>query len=161
MFKWIIGNPYLAGAAIILAVGAYFYVDNRGYTRAADTYQARIDKLQSDIAIKTAEAEASDLRHARETEAARAKISSEVSHDYQTRLTALRARYDRLRASTEGVARCGVFAGVPGLPDTPGRLNEPSPGAGLPCPAALIATEQAIQLEALQNYLIEQQKVAP
>ncbi len=150
---------FILGGFAIIAI--LVWTDHRGYTRAAETYQARIDKLQSDIAIQTAAAEASDLRHARESEAARAQISNEVSHDYQARLAALRARYDSLRASPEGVARCGEFSAVPGVPESPGGSDGATPGAGLPCPTALTATEQALQLEALQNWLLAQQKVTP
>lgn len=152
------GPPILAGLAVIALL---IWIDHRGYSRAAEKYQASIDLLQTQIAAKTAEAEASDLRHARDVEKARGQISNEVSHDYQKRLAALRARYDELRSSPEGLARCGEFPAVPGFPDTPGGSDAAAQSAGLPCPAALTATEQAMQLEALQRWLSEQTKVAP
>jgi len=45
-------GAYVLGAlaAIALLWGAYTYVDHQGYQRAAVEYQARIDKIQIDLA---------------------------------------------------------------------------------------------------------------
>lgn len=148
----------LGGLAVALA--AIWYIDHRGYGRAAASFQARIDLLEAEMARRTAEAQASDLAHARDIDAARARVSNEVSHDYQTRLAAVRARYERLRATPEGPADCRDSTDMSGLPDAPGRPDAAAAGDRFPCSQALTATEQAMQLEALQNWLSEQQKVA-
>lgn len=148
----------LGGLAIVF-VGIW-YIDHRGYGRAAAAFQARIDLLQAEVSRRTAEAQAADLAHAREIEAAQSKVSNEVSHDYQKRLAVVRARYQRLRTAPQGAADCRDGTDLSGIPDPASGPDAAAPGNRLPCSQALTATEQAMQLEALQNWLSEQQKVA-
>lgn len=151
------GGFIVGGMAVIALL---IWIDHRGYARAADAYQARIDRLQSQIAAKTAEAANEDMRHARDIEQARGQITNEVSNAYQKRLAGLRARYDSLRAAPENPAGCGAGTDLPSLPDPAGGPDAAAAPDRLPCPTALIATEQAMQLEALQAWLREQQAVA-
>lgn len=160
----LLGGPWrqiagmLGGLAMVLA--GVWYIDHRGYGRAAATFQARIDLIEADVSRRTAEAQAADLAHAREIEAAQSKVSNEVSHDYQKRLAAVRARYERVRAAPQDPADCRDGTDLSGIPDPAGGPNAAAPDDRLPCSQALTATEQAMQLEALQNWLSEQQKVA-
>lgn len=149
--------PYAAGAALVLGIWAY--AGYRGHARAAEEYQARIDRLQSEIATRTAQAESADIRHARAVEQTRAQISNEVSHEYQTRLAAVRARLHGLRAAPEDAADHGEGADLPRLPDAAGRPDAAAAQDRLPYAAALTATEQAVQLDALQQWLRKQQEV--
>jgi len=149
--------PYAAGAALVL--GTWAYAGHRGHARAAEEYQARIDRLQAEIAARTAEAENADIRHARAVEQTRAQITDQVSHAYQTRLAAICDRHDRLRPASEDAADCGEGADLPRLSDPSSRPDAAAAPTRLPCPAALIATEQAVQLEALQQWVREQQEV--
>lgn len=110
------------------------------------------------------DAEANAERVAREQEA----ITDDITRQYRADLAALRARFDRLRA---GAARTAIDpgdadpAGLPGLPD-PARRTDEAPGqdrlpaAGeLSLPDALIASEQALQLDALIGWIEAQSAV--
>jgi ribosomal 50S subunit-recycling heat shock protein len=71
----------------------------------------------------TATAQAADAAHVVQIEREQAKVSQEVSNDYQIRLAALRARYDALRVREPGSAATA---------DTSGRIGARVPQAGDP-----------------------------
>lgn len=76
------------------------------------------------------------------------------------RVAALREQL-RLRPKGGDHSRSGGEAPVPGLPDSPGGADGASGEDGLPLADAVLATEQALQLLHLQNWLVEQSKVDP
>jgi len=110
------------------------------------------------------EAEANAARVAAEQE----DINDEIIRDHRADLAALRARYERLLQSAQAAAadpgRTGA-AGLPGLPDTSGRADaapgeDRLPAAGeLSLADALLASEQALQLDALIRWIERQQAV--
>lgn len=128
--------PYALGLAA--AVALYFVVagwidgiktDAMAAQHAVD--QRVIDKLQSDIRLKTAEAKAADQAHARAVETAQSDISNERSKDYETKLAALRARLDQLRrAPTQALAARGGGSEQPDMPGLPDAAREPDDTAG-------------------------------
>lgn len=128
--------PYAAGVAIV--IGLYFAVQAKLADIRADGMAAQkaidqgvIDKLQADIRTKTAEAKAADEAHARAVETAQSTISNEVSHDYETKLAALRARLDQLRrAPAQAVAARGGGSEQPDVSGLPGSAREPDDTAG-------------------------------
>jgi hypothetical protein len=72
-------------AAVLLLLGAYAYVDHKGYQRAAVTYQARIDQLVSDYkAAEIAETERQDA--ANSAAKAREAIAIEAMRDANSKL---------------------------------------------------------------------------
>jgi hypothetical protein len=107
------------------------------------------------VAARTAAAKAEDAAHAREVESHQNTASQESSHDYQAELARVRADYaERLRRA----AARGTDQGSSGKPPVSGApANARGPDAataqnGLPSEDALIATEQAIQLKAIQDW---------
>ncbi len=108
------------------------------------------------------DAESNAQRVAREQET----ITDAITSDYRSDLAALRARFDRLRAGTARTdpGRADA-AGLPGLPDAAGRADAPAgedrlPAAGgLSLGDALIASEQALQLQALVDWVNAQSAV--
>lgn len=110
-----------------------------------------------------AEAEANARRVAREQET----ITDAITSDYRSALAGLRARFDRLRARNAAPSdpRHADAAGLPGLPDPAGRADAPAgedrlPAAGgLSLGDALIASEQALQLQALIDWVKAQAAV--
>jgi hypothetical protein len=107
------------------------------------------------VRAKTAAAQAADAAHAREVETRQNIASQESSHDYQAELARVRADYaERLRRA----ATRGTDQGSRGKPSVPGvatgaggPVAAPSQN-GLPSEDALIATEQALQLKAIQDW---------
>ncbi|API59646.1 hypothetical protein BSL82_10210 [Tardibacter chloracetimidivorans] len=97
------------------------------------------------------------LRHqeaARQTEQEQQRISTDASTDYQQRLAAV-----RLRAKAAADTRSAGAAHLPGVPDATGGPDGAACQAGLSPADALTATEQAIQLDALQKWVRKQQAV--
>lgn len=109
----------------------------------------------------------------RRVEGEQARISKEIAGDYETRIAAARARAadlaEQLRgAGTRTPAGAALAVPVPGIPaaaggaaEAPGDDGFPAPGtAPLTLEERLIATEQAIQLDALISW-VERQAGVP
>lgn len=146
-------------------------------------------RLRADLAASAALVEATQLAHlgtianfidaskaaqdAAEANAARVRTEQETITDakladYRADLVALRARFERLRARDAAAAtdpRRADPAGLPQLPATPGRADaapaqDRLPAAGeLSLPDALIASEQALQLQALIDWVAAQSAI--
>ena len=103
------------------------------------------------------EAEAKQQANLVRVAKAQEEITDETVTDYRARLADLHARYDRLR--TKGNRSASGNAGMPAVSDTASRVDEAPGENGLPAPDALIASEQALQLDALINWVKGQSKV--
>lgn len=108
------------------------------------------------------QAEANALRVAAEQEA----ITDATLADYRADLAALRARFDRVRARDAAGAdpRRADPAGLPSAGDAAGRAAAPTgedrlPAGHLTLADALIASEQALQLNALIDWVEKQSAV--
>jgi hypothetical protein len=124
--------------------------------------QAAASATVANVRAASAEARAADLAAAQRVRAQQESISERIEHEFQARLADARARADRLRAQGSGAAadpRVGRAAAVPGLPAPSVGAPEAADQDRLPAPDALIATEQAIQLDALIAWVRAQQKV--
>ena len=106
-------------------------------------------------------ARAADRAAAERVAAAQRAINERTAHDYETRLAAARTAADRLRREGAAAADPGGrgTAPVPGLPAAPGGPAQ-APGQDR-LPDALLATEQAIQLDELIKWVRAQAKVDP
>ena len=104
---------------------------------------------------------AADRANADRVIAEQRTITERTSHDFEARLTAVRAHADRLRLDAEGPADPGAGrnAAVPGLPAAPGNLAQGAREDRLPATDALTATEQAIQLDELIKWVRAQAAV--
>ena len=90
------------------------------------------------------------------------KISQEVSSDYQERIADLRKRYDALRVRLGKTAADPGTTGtapMPRLPVTAGGIDGAAGQDRLPAEDALIASEIALRLQALQEWLKEQEGI--
>jgi hypothetical protein len=93
------------------------------------------------------------------------RITDATLATYRADLGALRARFDRLRASAARTdPRRADPAGLPGAGNAPGRAAAPSgedrlPAGHLTLADALIASEQALQLNALIDWVEAQSAV--
>ena len=109
--------------------------------------------------FRKAQEEAEALQKANLARVAKAQedITDETVTDYRARLADLHARYDRLRA--QGNRSASGNDRLPAVSDTASRVDEAPGENGLPAPDALIASEQALQLDALINWVEAQSKV--
>jgi hypothetical protein len=151
--------------ALVLALGLALLA-KAGESRRADKWQARaraeIAAHKLTIAHVRAAAEkarADDAAHARRVERDQSKVSEEVSRDYQKDLADLRRRYDALRVRLGKTQANPGGTGSAPLPCLPGAAGGPDGAAcqeGLPSEDALIASEIALRLEALQRWVTGQ-----
>ena len=162
----------VAGIAVSLALAILLALQN-GETRHWKKQSAGFEQLYRNGEMAFAEtvasvraaadlARAADRANAERVASAQTAISERTAHDFETRLADARARADRLRSQGSGAAPdpgVGRTASVPGLPAAPGNAAETSAEDRLSNADALIATEQAIQLDELIKWVRAQAKV--
>lgn len=117
------------------------------------------------VDTKTAQAKADDLAHARTVENTQNRAGQETSNEYQTAIARVRADYaERLRRIERQAAGNQRGSGATNLPSTStgaGRPDATASEEGLPSADALVATEQAIQLESIQRWACRVGLAAP
>jgi hypothetical protein len=121
-----------------------------------------IDRERATVVNRTAQARAEDAAHAARVERDQDQVSMEVSDDYQRQVADLRRRYDALRMHTAAAAADrsgGTGTAVPEIPDAASDTDGPAREDGLPPDDALIASEQALRLQALQQWVRGQTEV--
>lgn len=171
-------NGPLAISALALAV--HVLVIDPGLRKARDAAQTgwNGEKRAHDrtvqgyrIAARTAQARAN--ANAARVESAQLATTKEIVDDYESRIAAARARarvreLERVRRETAARADPGGAgaAGVPGVPTAAAAADEApadhrlsAGGQPLTTDERLIATEQAIQLDALIEWTLRQGKI--
>ena len=157
----------IAGIAASVALAALLFVQ-RGETRHWKKQSAGFEQLyrQDQAAFATTVADyraaadrarAADQANAERVAAEQRAINERTTDDFEARLAAARADARRLRESTQAATDPGAdrSASLPALP-------APARGAaedGLPQSVALTATEQAIQLDELIQWVRRQAAV--
>ena len=129
-----------------------FHQEQAAFAGTVATYRAAADA-----------ARAADKATAERVRAEQAAINERSTHDLQTRLADARARAERLRQLAQGSADPSGGGGAP-VPGISAAASGPAQAAGqdrLPLPDALIATEQAIQLDELIGWVRRQSAVDP
>jgi hypothetical protein len=164
----------IAGIAVGIAL-ALLLLMQKGETRHWKNASARFEQLygqeQAAFAVTVANyrAAADAARAADRANLARAAteqraISERTSNDYEARLAAARLSARRLRGQSARAATDrgrGGAAPVPGLPAPTRGPAEAAGENGLPADDALTATEQAIQLDELIQWVRAQAAVDP
>lgn len=87
--------------------------------------------------------------------------NQETDNEYQARLAAARAEYERLPRSSSSHSGSVAGASVPGVSAPTRGPDEAAGKDGLPSSDALIATEQAIQLDELEKWIERQHVIDP
>lgn len=149
--------PLQCALIACLALSAWLW---RANSHLRDGIKAeRAAHAQTVANYRKAQAEAESLQQHNLTRVAQAQkdITDETVTDYRARLADLRARYGRLRA--QGNRSAPGHVGLPPVPDAASRIDEAPGENGLPAADALIASEQALQLDALINWVEGQSKV--
>jgi len=161
----------IAGIAASVALAALLFVQ-RGETRHWKKQSASFEQLyrQDQAAFATTVADyraaadrarAADQANAERVAAEQRAINERTTDDFEARLAAARADARRLRESTQAATDPGAgrSASLPALP-TPARgAAEAAVEDGLPQSDALTATEQAIQLDELIQWVRRQAAV--
>jgi hypothetical protein len=118
----------------------------------------------ANVRAATDQARRADLANAERVKARQSAINRRSDDDFEIRLADARAAADRLRASRPaGPTDPGGRRAAP-VPGLPAAAAEPAQAAGqdrLPPADALIATEQAIQLDELIKWIDRQAAVDP
>jgi hypothetical protein len=112
------------------------------------------------VRIASAEAGRRDLQNLRRVEAQQQDISKGIVDAYETKLADARARAERLRLDAARAGRGGGGGAAMPAAGAPAGRADAAPGQdGLPAADALIATEQALQLGALIEWVAAQAAV--
>jgi hypothetical protein len=112
-------------------------------------FAARVRARAEEVARRFAE-------HARRVERDQGRISQEMSRDYQERIADVHRRAAALRLRTGTAGADPGRAGTAGMPALSGAATGPDAAAGdprLPLEERVVATEQAIRLDALQRWV--------
>lgn len=158
-------RPYgVLGAAIALALllGWAMRLDGlrAGYKAERDAEKAAHEQTVANYRAAAEQRKASDLANVQRVAAEQSEISKEITDDYQTRIAALRADFaERVRRATQADTGGASGADMSGVPDPSRRADEATRQARLPARDALIASEQAEQLIALQAWVRAQATV--
>lgn len=170
----------IVGIAVIVALAGLFValrIDARHWRNRSAHFEKLYDDEQLAFAQTTASyraaadtARADDRANAARVSAEQQSINKRTADDLEKRLAAARlTASERLRfATAQGAAdpRVGRATAVPGLSAAAGGTPEAAGDHGLPDPGvpndpALIATEQAIQLDELIAWVKRQAAVDP
>jgi hypothetical protein len=158
----VIGALLLAIAALWIGKAVVERQNGRLKAALAEANQM-IEQERAEVRAKTALARALDAERAARVERDQAQISKEVQSDYQAKLDDLRRRHDALRMRQSGQAAAdrggGGTAPMPGLSGAAGGADGAADEDRLPGEDALIASEQALRLQALQDWVKGQQAV--
>jgi hypothetical protein len=164
----------VAGLALGAALGLLLLIQ-KAETRHWRSESGRFEKLYRDeqaalagtvasYRAAAAQAEATDKANAERVAAEQRSINERTSNDFEARLAAARSLAQRVRGGTAGTAADSgtrAAATVPGLPAAAGGPHETAGQDRLPQPDALTATEQAIQLDELIQWVRKQAELDP
>jgi len=152
--------------ALLLAIGVQTWrvsslkADVESARNKTAATQAAFDVTVANYRLAAEQARATDAANVARVKTEQDTITKEIVDDYQTRLADARARAERLRtAATATHPSGGRDAPVPGTSATASGTGQAADQGGLSGANALIATEQALQLDALINWVEAQGRV--
>jgi len=153
------------GCALLLAL----LIHDRNHWKAKTAHYAELLAAERGAHSATvagyraaaAQARAADAANAARVKADQAAINERTADDYQDRIAAARAAAGSLRRITASASHPGAGRAtpVPGLPVAAPGVAESANENGLSQPERLIATEQAIQLDELIQWVRAQGQV--
>jgi len=161
----IAGIVVAAGLALLLILAK---ADARHWRKQAGQYdqlcraeQAAFATTVADYRAAADEARKADQANLARVAAQQSEITERSANDYETRIATARADAERLRANATAQADPGVGRGssLPRIPASTGSIADTADENGLSYADALIATEQAIQLDELIKWVRRQSKV--
>jgi hypothetical protein len=166
--------PGALAMKLIVAAGCAFLlillINDRDRWKAKTSHYATVIAAERNAHLATVagyraaaeQARREDAENLARVKASQAAINERTTHDFESRIAAARASYERLRGIAEGSggdSSHGRAAPVPGLSATAGRAAQGAGQDGFPQPDRLLATEQAIQLDELIKWVRRQSEV--
>jgi hypothetical protein len=162
----------LAGLAAALALGILLFaqkLETRHWRKQSGQFEQLYRAEQAAFARTVANyraaadaARAADRAAADRIRAEQQAVNERIAHVYEARLAAARARRLQLATAAAAADPCrGGTASVPGLSATACGTPEAAGEDRLPAGDALLATEQAIQLDALIGWVKDQARINP
>jgi hypothetical protein len=166
-------NPQgIAGIAVSLCLGLLLVLqkgETRHWTKESGRFEQLYRNEQSAFATTVANtraaaeaARAADLANAQRVVAEQRVINQRSQNAFESRLADARARAEQLRLETRNASAdpgSRTAAPMPGLPAAAGSVDQATAEGRLSAEDALIATEQAIQLDELIKWVRAQAKV--
>ena len=162
----------MVGLAASLALGLLLLIqaaESRHWKKQSASFEQRFRNEQSEFAATVAEARAAaeraraaDLVNAERVAAEQRAINERTAHDFEARLATARAAAQRPRIEAARPAtdrRAGRAPLLPALSTSARSAAQSASSGRLPSATALIATEQAIQLDELIKWVRAQAKV--
>ena len=133
----------------------HWHKQSDNYERLYHDDQAAFAKTVADYRAAAEKARADDKANAERVLAEQAANTKQRDQSYEARIADARARAERLQQQLTAATHPGSpgAAGVSGGNGSAGGPHGPASEAGLPPSDALIATEQAIQLDELQRWV--------
>lgn len=166
--------PGRVAAKLVVALGCalllFLLVHDRNRWKAKTAHYAQLlageraahGATQASYRAAAERARRADAENLSRVKSQQAQINQRSANDYESRIAAARAAAQRLRLNTAAVPAdpgTGRAAPVPGIPAAPGRAAQTAGKDGFPDPDRLIATEQAIQLDELIQWVRRQSEV--
>jgi hypothetical protein len=163
----------IAGIAVSLMLAMLLVVqrsESRQWKKKSGSFEQLYHQEQAAFAGTVAsyraaaeQARAADKANANRVAAEQRAINERTNSDYETRLAAARAAAERLRLQSQAAAdpRAGRNASMPRLPVAAGGTAQAPGEDRLPQSDRLTATEQAIQLDELIEWVRAQAGVDP
>jgi hypothetical protein len=163
----------VAGLALSVALGILLIIqkaETHHWKQESGRFEQLYRNEQSALAGTVAnyraaadEARATDKANAERVATEQRQINERTAHDYETRLAAARLSARRLRVEAASAAADSGHRGIPPVPGLPASAAGAAEAAGedrLPRSDALTATEQAIQLDELIEWVKAQGEAA-
>lgn len=153
---------------LVLALTLHIRTGQRDDARQErDLIAAQAVAFAADVRATAERVRSTYAQNALRVEREQTQVTEEVSDEFQARIADLHRRVAALRLRTSpGGADPGGAAGDrhPGFPDAAGGTDAAAAQAGLPAPGlslqdAIVATEQAIQLDELIRWLTRQMAI--
>lgn len=161
----IVGIAVSVVLATLLVIEKVGHADTRRdlveFTRLYGGEKSAHQRTQLNYREAAEKARAADAANAARVKAEQSAITQKREAEYEARIADARARAERLHRGSQAAANPGGpgAAGVSRPGATSGGPDGPPAEGGLSQSDALIATEQAIQLEELQRWVREQSRV--
>ena len=158
-WQLVLGALVATTLVVLLTVRTHQRDDARDELKAT---QAALSETIGNYKLAAEQASRSQAQNIARVQAEQQSITEKVSHDYQAQLADARARADalRVRLASSTHSSGAHEAGVPQASTAPSGPDAAPAQNGFSVEDRLIATEQAIQLQALQQWVREQAAVS-
>jgi hypothetical protein len=160
------GISGIAVAAVLLVMLTVQKLEAVHWKKQSESFEQLYQQEQAAFATTVAnaraaadQARAADQANADRVAADQRSVTERTEHDFEARLATARADARRLRDHSQADSGAGRGAPVSGIPASAGGIAQAAGQDRLPESERLTATEQAIQLDELIQWVRDQAKV--